>query len=449
MKLGLRTKLIGTLVGAIVISSLIGAVAARDTMATDLNKLAMQQVLSGSTGYAGYWDQKRDSVKLLVTQAAINEAIRHATATRDTKGLTDTLAGIAREGGLSFLTVVDAQGRVVARANGGSTGVTVPSPFIARALSGETVDTAARIAHDELEPEQLVPQIDATTSGRQGVAEGLGIVSATPISDANERTVGAVYGGILMNHYYDIVDAAAHALGGKAAVIFGNELIAGSVPRADGTRLVDEMAPLSLRNVKETYSGIDREGGLDYLVRVEPILNDQNDVIAARWFGVPLATFTGIQWHTLLSLMVWGLVGIVIGLAIALPVVERLSRRLSARSRQVRDSAKELSVVIIGSEVSGDHIAQTRNAVERQGELLMQAATESTPVRSSGGVAVRRGVSEKLLAASALNAEILGDIVVIDTLATEMSSRTQQAVARVNELNDVAAGLNELVTGAQ
>ena len=40
MKLGLRTKLVGTLVGAIVISSAISAIAARNTMATDLNRLA-------------------------------------------------------------------------------------------------------------------------------------------------------------------------------------------------------------------------------------------------------------------------------------------------------------------------------------------------------------------------------------------------------------------------
>lgn len=461
MKFGLRTKLVGTLVGAIVISSAISAVAARQTMATDLNKLAAQQVAGGATGYAGYWDQKRDSVKLLVTQAAINETIRRATAAHNGKRLGDTLTGIARQGGLSFLTVVDAHGKVVARANAGPAGVKLPSPFIDRALSGETVNTAAKLSHDELEPEQLVPQISATTSGREGVPEGLGVISATPISDANERTIGAVYGGILMNHYYDVVDQAAHALGGKAAVIFGGEVVSSSVPRPDGTRLVDEQAPEALRQPKTAFSGIDREGGIDYLVRVEPILNDQNDVIASRWFGVPLATFSDVQQHTLVSLLLWGLVGILIGLAIALPVVERISRQLAARSRQVRDSAKELAVVIVGSEVSGDHVAQTRDAVERQGELLMQAATEAhapSEARTSGPdsamhggrlTAVHRGVSEKLLAASALNAEILGDVVVIDTLATEMAERTQQAVARVNELRDVAAGLDELVAGSK
>ena len=128
--------------------------------------------------------------------------------------------------------------------------------------------------------------------------------------------------------------------------------------------------------------------------------------------------------------------------------MNRIGRGLVARSRQVRASAQELSVVIVGSEVSGDHVAQTRDAIERQGELLMQAATE-TSEPSRGGVATARGVSEKLLAASALNAEILGDIVVIDTLAAEMAARTQQAVARVGELNEVAAGLDELVNGSK
>jgi hypothetical protein len=447
MKLGLRAKLVGTLVGAIVISSAISAVAARNSMAADLNNLAMQQVGSGATGFAGYWDGKRDLVKLMVGQAAINDAIRRGTASH-AKNLEATLTGIAHQGGLSFLTVVDAHGIVIARATGGRPGMKLASPFVQRALSGETVSTAATIPHDELVPELLEPQIESTTSGREGLVEGLGMISAVPISDANERTIGAAYGGIIVDHYYDVVDQAAHSLGGKAAVIFEGELISSSVTRPDGTRLVDDSASERVRDVKQPYFGVDREGGVDYLVRVEPVLNDQSQVIASRWFGVPLATFTGIQAHTLTSLLAWGLVGILIGLAIAIPVVNRIGKGLVARSRQVRESAKELSLVIVGSEVSGDHVTQTREAIERQGDLLMQAATE-TAEPSRGGVATARGVSEKLLAASALNAEILGDIVVIDTLAAEMASRTQQAVARVGELNEVAAGLDELVNGSK
>jgi hypothetical protein len=450
MKLGLRTKLIGTLVGAIVISSAIGAIAARQTMATDLNGLATQQVGSGATGYAGYWDAKRDLVKLLVGQAAINETIRRGTAAH-ARNLDGTLTEIAHQGGLSFLTIVDARGYVVARATGGKPGMKHPSPLVKRALLGETVRTAARIPHDELLPEFLEPQIESTTPGREGLVEGLGIVSAVPISDANGRTIGAAYGGIVIDHYYDVVDQAAQALGGKAAVIFQGELISSSLTRRDGTRLVDDSASDRVKDLTTPFYGTDLEGGVEYLVRVEPILDDQMHVVASRWFGVPLATFTRIQEHTLVSMLGWSIVGILIGLAIALPVVGRIARDLVARSRQVRTSARELSVVIVGSEVSGDHVAQTRAAVERQGELLMQAATETHPEESAHRVATAtvRGVSEKILAASALNAEILGDVVVIDTLASEMAERTQQAVARVNELNDVAVGLDELVNGAK
>jgi hypothetical protein len=447
MKLGLRTKIIGTLVIAMIISTAISAIAARQTMATDLNRLAAQQVTAGSTGFAGYWDGKRDAVKLLVTQAAIDDAVRRDTASHDGAKLADALGGIARQSGLSFLTVVGANGKVLARANGGKTGAAVKSPFVQRALDGETVSTAAVLPYDELDAEQLVPQIESTTSGKEGVGDGLAVVSATPISDQNERTIGVVYGGIVMNHYYDVVDEAAHALGGKAAVLFDGQLISSSISRADGTRLVDESVPASIGTTKVPWSGVDTEGGQQYITRVQPVLDDQNNVVAEQWFGVPLGTFADIQSHTILSLLLWGIVGIVIGLLIAIPVVERISRQLIHRSRQVRASAKELSVVIVGSEVSGDHVAQTRAAIEREGELLARIAADVAP--GGGGVATQPAVAETVAEAAALNAEILGDVIVIDTLASEMASRTAQAVTRVNELNEVAAGLDQLVTGSK
>jgi len=67
---------------------------------------------------------------------------------------------------------------------------------------------------------------------------------------------------------------------------------------------------------------------------VEPVYDGQMHVIALRWFGVPLANFNVVQNHMLISLLVWGLVGIVLGLALALPMIERIARRLVERSRK-------------------------------------------------------------------------------------------------------------------
>jgi hypothetical protein len=442
MNFGLRVRLIGTLVFGILVFFVISAFAANTTMSGELNKLGQQQVQSGATGLAGYWDEKKDQVRLLTQQVAIQDAIRRDVGTKNSKMLSGSLTNIARQAGLSFLTVVDLQGRVIARANGGPSGVKLDSPFVARALTGETVSTATRLSAAELTTEELEPQVSADVKSADGTTShkldsGLGLVAAAPISDANERTIGAIYGGVVMNHYYDIVDQATRALGGKAAIILDRSIVASSVSRSDGTRLVDTdvAVPAAAVTAGKPFLGNDTEAGVPYLAEMDPIMDDQNAVIGARWYGVPLSQFTTIQNHTIQSLLIWGLVALVVALLFAIPVVESLCRALIRRSKQVRASTKELAVIVVGGEVSGDHVAQTKAAVERQGEVLAKA---------SGS-----GASENVQAAVALNAEILGDVVVIDMLAQEMGDRMKQAATRVNELNDVAEGLNELVTGTK
>jgi sensor histidine kinase regulating citrate/malate metabolism len=435
MNFGLRVRLIGTLIFAILVFFAISAIAANSTMSGELSRLGRQQVQSGATGLAGYWDEKKDQVRLLTQQVAIQDAIRRNVATKNSKALSESLTNIARQAGLSFLTIVDLKGKVLGRANGGPSGVPLNSPFITRALTGETVSTATSLSAAELAAEQLAPQVIVDVKSTDGKTSrkmdtGLGLIAAAPISDANERTIGAIYGGILMNHYYDVVDQATRALGGKAAIVLDNAIVASSISRSDGTRLVDADAAFPTDSTKagKPYLGNDTEAGVPYLAEVDPIIDDQNAVIGARWYGVPLSQFTDIQNHTLQSLLVWGLLALFIALLLAVPVVESLCRALIKRSKQVRASTKELAVIVVGGEVSGDHVAQTKAAVERQSAVLAQS-----------------NVAE----ATALNAEILGDVVVIDMLAQEMSERMKQATTRVNELNDVAEGLNELVTGTK
>ncbi|MDQ2680553.1 MAG: hypothetical protein M3Y21_05965, partial [Candidatus Eremiobacteraeota bacterium] len=127
-----------------------------------------------------------------------------------------------------------------------------------------------------------------------------------------------------------------------------------------------------------------------------------------------------------------------IALALAVPVVERVSRAIAARSAQVSSAAKELGVAIVGSEVAGDHVAQTKEAVEKSGRIVDDiAATAPDSV-----------IAAKAKELQSLNGELQGDMIVIDTLSQEMSNRMKQAVDRVAELNEVAGGLNQLVTGS-
>jgi hypothetical protein len=147
-----------------------------------------------------------------------------------------------------------------------------------------------------------------------------------------------------------------------------------------------------------------------------------------------MTQITDITKHTTQTLVLWGLLAMILVLALAIPIVQALSKTLVEQSRKVREAAKELGVLIVGSEVSGDHVAATRQAVERSGALIDQVSKKPDAPAEIGEL-------------KNLNAEVESDVTVIETLATEMSNRMQQAVDRVAELNDVAAGLNEIVTG--
>lgn len=439
MRMSLRVRLLGTIIGAIVLFFVISVVAARLVLQRDLVDLGKTQVTNGGGAFGGYWDSRKDQIRLLVAQDALSDALRRAVQSGNVAALQDQLSNVARTSGLSFLTVVDANGNVVARANGPERGSLKNNALIQRALTGETVSTAALLDPSFLQGEGLAPQAQSDIKDASGkvvehVDKGLAIVSAAPISDANERTIGAIYGGILMNHYYDLVDQATRALGGASALLDGDAIVASTIQQPDGTRAVDVVVPEAASVVKsgQAYTGSDTQGGVVYLVHVDPVADDQNNVIGARWYGIPMSRIDDIINHTTLTLILWGFIAMIIALAVAIPIVQAVSNNLTQRSHQVRDAAKELGVIVVGAEVSGDQVTATKAAVEKSGNVIAQI---------SGGDLSKVGELKSL------NDELQSDMIVIDTLSQEMANRMKQAVDRVAELNDVAGGLNQLVTG--
>ena len=440
--MSLRVRLLGTIIGAILLCFAVTVIASRIELNKQLRTLGETQVANGGGAFGGYWDSRKDQIKLLVAQDAVSDTLRKALQAHNVGALQDQLANVARTSGLSFLTIVDTNGNVVARANGPQAGSLKANQLLSRALTGETVSTATLLEQSVLSGEGLAPQAQADVKSAEGKAgaekldRGLALVAAAPISDQNERTIGAIYGGILLNHYYDLVDEATHALGGASALLEGDAIVASTIQQADGTRTVDQQSSPAANVVKSgsPYTGVDTQGGTEYLVHIDPIADDQNHIVGARWYGTPLSAINAIINSTTTTLLIWGAIAALLALALAVPIVQRLSDTLSKRSSQVRNAAKELGVAIVGSEVSGDHVSMTKAAVERLGTLLDELETEA-----SG--------KSKINELKAVNAELHGDMIVIDTLSQEMSSRMQQAVTRVHELNDVAKGLSELVTG--
>ena len=436
--MSLRVRLLGTIIGSMLLFFLISVGAARLTLTNDLMDLGRTEVTNGSNAFGGYWDSKKDQIRQLVAQDAVSDALRKSLQTGNAQALQDQLSNIARTSGLSFLTIVDEHGKVVARANGGPGGSLAANKYVQRALTGETVSSAVSMPAQDLSGEGLAPQAEADVKlGKktvEHVKDGLAIISAAPMSDQDERTLGAIYGGVLMNHYYDLVDASTHALGGQTAVLDGDAIVSSTISESDGTRVIDaQVENYGKQKVASgtAWVGSDSQGGTQYLARLDPIMDDQNTVIGARWYGIPMSQISTIINHMTETFILWGLVALIVALCVAIPIVQRVSNALAKRSEQVNAAAKDLGVTIVGGEVSGDHVAATKAAVERAGQLI-------AGLSDSGG---------KVAELKAVNEELQGDMIVIDTLSQEMSNRLQQAVARVNELSEVAAGLDKLVHG--
>jgi hypothetical protein len=438
----LRVRLLGTIIGAIVLFFLVSVIASRIELNKQLRALGTTQVTNGSGAFSGYWDSRKDGIKLLVAQDAVSDALRKNLQSHNAAALNDQLASTMRTSGLSFLTVVDTNGNVIARANGPQRGSLKDNKIVARALTGETVSTATLLDQAFLTPETLGPQAQSEVKGADGktvvekLDKGIAIVAAVPISDENERTIGAIYGGVLLNHNYDLVDQTTHALGGASALLDGDAIVSSTISSSvDQTRTVDQQVANAADVLKSgnAFDGTDTQGGTEYLVHIDPIIDDQRTVIGARWYGTPLSEINDIINHTTQTLVIWGVIAALLALALAIPIVGRLSSTLAQQSQKVRTAAKELGVVMVGAEVSGDHIAMTKAAVDKS-SVIIADLQKSSP-------------SPKIDELKSLSDELQGDMIVIDTLSQEMSGRMTQAVDRVKELNGVAAGLNELVTG--
>ncbi len=429
MKLSLRTRLLGAVVAAVVLIFLCSLIAARTVLTHDLYDLARTEVTSEASAFSGYVASRKEQVELLVAQEAASGPLRASLARRDKAALENELSASANNASLSFLTVVDGSGKVVARAHTTTGGTLASDALVQSALSGEALGTVWHVSPQFLSSEGLSLQV-----GGQG--GGLAIAAATPISDAQGRTIGALYGGVLLNHAYDLVDEATRAIGGAAALLQGDAIVSSSIDRPDGTRFVDAQVPAAddVLRTGRTFVGSDTEGGTDYYASITPITDVQGRAIGAAWYGLPLSQITSIIGHTTQALVLWLVLAVIVVLALAIPFVQGLSNTLARNSTRIRETAKELGIVIVGSEVSGDQVAAAKSAVQRSGELLAKAAAGDA-------------VSERIGELQKLNHELESDVIVVETLTHEMSARMDDAVKRVAELNEVAAGLNELVTG--
>jgi len=198
----------------------------------------------------------RDIVRLNSTQ----ESIQKATKNNDRVALERYLVRARKEFSLDILTLTDSRGKVILRAARIETWGDDQStdPLVAHALEGETIAATHIIPREELLKEgqdlaeraylKFISTPKAVPQEEDHEEDGMMLKAAAPVIDDDGTIIGVIYGGILINQNYEIVDRVKEIVykGEKykgreigTATIFQKDLrISTNVKNASGERAI-------------------------------------------------------------------------------------------------------------------------------------------------------------------------------------------------------------------
>jgi len=280
--LPLRRKLILTFLTVVglggVLTLLIGTRIEQRTIMTLAEAKVGHDLASARMVYEERLNGIRDTVRL----SAVREIIKEALRTGRVEAAAATLDFTRRAFGLDILNLTDSRGRIVIRSRraGAPRGDDVSQdPYIRRALRGEVAAGTHIASREELakeDPElaerarfRLIATPMAAPRPDDYEERGMMLMAAAPIVDQADALLGVLYGGLLFNRDYELVDRVkeivfkgekykGHDIG--TATLFLDDLrIATNVlddagQRAIGTRVSREVREAVLLRA-ETYIG--------------------------------------------------------------------------------------------------------------------------------------------------------------------------------------------------
>ena len=294
------------LVGVHIISGLV-VDEAQEKVRTDLN--VAREI------YLNHLDRISDKVRFVADRFFVRDGM----AQKDRLKLLGTLATVREREGLDVLGIVDASGSVLLRAgNSQSFGDDQSQdPLIGRVLrSHEPVAATCVMTDDQLRKESLalaerarfeiIPTPKARPRSEREETSGLMLKAAVPILDSQNRFIGVVYGGVLLNRNFEIVDKIKqtvfqdvkyHGEDIGAATIFLDDLrISTNAKNLDGSRAIGSRAAedfyTEVVGYGRRWSGRGYVVTAWYLIATEPIRDLNNHIIGMLSLGIREQKYT-------------------------------------------------------------------------------------------------------------------------------------------------------------
>ncbi len=351
MHLTLRAKLVISFIAVIVISGIVSMYVGVRLIGDGIIRQAQDKVrVDLNSAREIYWEEL-DRIKYIVRLTASRFFIKQSLSLGNEKLMKRELEIIRKREALDILTVTNAQGTVLYRASN-------PDVFgddqsenqiIHYVISHKEVVASTEIVpREELIKEgkdlaerayfEFIPTPKAKPRPEDELASGMMMKVAVPIINDFDQLVGILYGGILLNRQYKIVDKIKQTVYqgevykgkdiGTATIFQGDLRISTNVKRDDNTRAVGTRVSEEVydRVLIKGLPWIERAFVVNdwYITAYEPIKNFSGKVIGILYVGILEKKFSDMRRATMLYFLGLTLAGIIASVFVSYFLAHRI-----------------------------------------------------------------------------------------------------------------------------
>ena len=344
MKASIKLKMIVFFLLVIILTGLTATLVGVHLIGYRIVKQAQKKVRLDLNTAREIYKEKTREVETAVRLTALRFFIKDAIVKNDIKSLENELRKISEMESLDFLTLTDQSGTVLLRANNpkffGDT--QADDEIVKKVIGWEKIVSSTQIFSAEelsLENEKLSQQarieLIKTPKARKREeheeTSGMLIKAAAPIFDYNNELIGVLYGGVLLNRNYEIVDKIkdivyrGETYKGKdigTATIFQNDLrISTNVKTVDGERAIGTRVSEEVNNqvLIKGNPWIHRAFVVNnwYITAYEPIKNIDKVIIGILYVGILEEEFIDMKQDTLWTFLWITFAGVIVSFIIS------------------------------------------------------------------------------------------------------------------------------------
>ncbi len=366
LRIRIGTKLVLSFLLIIILVSLLFSIVGVRVIGDRVVKEAQAKVQTDLNAAREIYMNKLACVNDVVRFTADRYLLMSALVAGDTALAAETLGRLREREKLDVLTVTDNHGRVILRtSNPGVIGDDKSTDELVRVAleRGESVAATCIVSADDLAREspelaarayfKFIPTPMARPRAETEETAGMMLKAAAPILDPQGHVIGAIYGGVLLNRNFEIVDKIKATVFqnlqykgkdiGTATLMLDDLRIATNVKNQDGSRAI------GTRVTEEVYNCVIRQGQQWigrafvvndwYITAYEPIRDLAGRNIGILYVGLLEQKYTDLHRNSVLVFL-----AITFGGAVgAFGLAWYLSKRLSDSVRELAHAAEQVA----------------------------------------------------------------------------------------------------------